>query len=235
MALFAVDLSQASKRISVPTLDHDLILGNAASAVGSRAGVASLLVIKNLIGGGGVTVSSSAPTSPAAGNLWWDTSGNPDAGLKIRIGISWLLVVTGIPTLPGNVSRAEAEAGTVTGTRLWSPTQGGSGHRCAGVEHWINDEQRGHRRSGSSRGRWRIARADTRRLVPWWHRLERRNLAPGQASGSARRRCENVGTSAGDVIVLGTNNLIATGRLGTGTKTVQTCLRGDQSYGAYNP
>ena len=121
VALYAVDLSLASKRIAVPTLDHDLILSNTALAVGNRAGVASLLVIKNLIGGGGVTVSASAPISPAAGNLWWDTSGNPDAGLKIRIGSSWLLVVTGIPTLPGAVSQAQAEAGTVTGTRLWSP------------------------------------------------------------------------------------------------------------------
>ena len=100
MALTAVDLSLPSKRIAAPTLDHDLILSNTALAVGSRAGVASLEVIKNFIGGGGVTVSSSAPTSPSAGNLWWDTSGNPEAGLKIRIGISWLLVVTGIPTLP---------------------------------------------------------------------------------------------------------------------------------------
>ena len=118
MALYALELDQASKRIAVPTLDHDIILGNTAAAIGNRAGVASLLVIKNLIGGGGVTVSASAPSSPAAGNLWWDTSGNPDAGLKIRIGSSWVLVKS---TLPGAVTQAQAEAGTVTGTRLWSP------------------------------------------------------------------------------------------------------------------
>ena len=67
MALNAVDLSLASKRIAVPTLDHDLILGNTAAAVGSRAGVASLLVIKNLLGGGGVTVSASVTEQPGSG------------------------------------------------------------------------------------------------------------------------------------------------------------------------
>ena len=92
-----VDLSQADRRVT-PKLTHDIILGDPTRAVGERAGVASLQALKNLIGGGGVTVSSSAPSSPAAGNLWWDTSGNPDAGLKIRIGISWLLVVTGETT-----------------------------------------------------------------------------------------------------------------------------------------
>ena len=108
----------ASKRIAVPTLDHDLILSNTAAAVGSRAGVASLLVIKNLLGGGGVTVSASAPASPASGNQWWDTSGNPDAGLKVRVGSSWVLVDD---VLPSAVSQAQAEAGTSNTTRLWSP------------------------------------------------------------------------------------------------------------------
>ena len=46
MALTAVDLSLAAKRVT-PTLDHDLILGNTALAVGSRAGVASLQVVKD--------------------------------------------------------------------------------------------------------------------------------------------------------------------------------------------
>ena len=97
MAQTVVDLSQASKRV-VPKLEHDLILGDTTRPVGERAGVASLEAVKEIIGGGGVTVSSSAPSSPSAGNLWWDTSGNPDAGLKIRIGISWLSVVTGETT-----------------------------------------------------------------------------------------------------------------------------------------
>ena len=92
-----VDLSQPDRRV-VPKLEHDIILGDTTRPVGERAGVANLAAVKEIIGGGGVTVSSSAPTSPAAGNLWWDTSGNPDAGLKIRIGSSWVLVVTGETT-----------------------------------------------------------------------------------------------------------------------------------------
>ena len=52
MALTAVDLSQASKRIAAPTLAHELILGKPTNSVGQRAGVATLQVIKDLIGGG---------------------------------------------------------------------------------------------------------------------------------------------------------------------------------------
>ena len=92
-----VDLGDPSKRVT-PTLAHDLILGDPTRAVGERAGVASLEAVKEIIGGGGVTVSASSPNSPSAGNLWWDTSGNPDAGLKIRIGSAWVLVVTGETT-----------------------------------------------------------------------------------------------------------------------------------------
>ena len=97
MPTTVVDLSQSSKRV-VPKLAHEVILGDPTRAVGERAGVATLEAVKEIIGGGGVTVSSSAPSSPSAGNLWWDTSGNPDAGLKIRIGSAWVLVVTGETT-----------------------------------------------------------------------------------------------------------------------------------------
>ena len=51
MALTAVDLSQASKRIATPTLAHELILGKPTNSVGQRAGVATLQVIKTLIAG----------------------------------------------------------------------------------------------------------------------------------------------------------------------------------------
>ena len=97
MSQTVVDLSQPSKRVT-PTLAHEVILGDPTRAVGERAGVANLEAIKEIIGGGGVTVSSSSPNSPSSGNLWWDTSGNPDAGLKIRVGSAWLLVVTGETT-----------------------------------------------------------------------------------------------------------------------------------------
>ena len=97
MSQTIVDLSQSDRRVT-PTLAHEVILGDPTRAVGERAGVATLEAVKEIIGGGGVTVSSSSPNSPSAGNLWWDTSGNPDAGLKIRIGSSWVLVVTGETT-----------------------------------------------------------------------------------------------------------------------------------------
>ena len=97
MAQTIVDLSQSDRRVT-PTLAHEVILGDPTRAVGERAGVATLEAVKEIIGGGGVTVSSSSPNSPSAGNLWWDTSGNPDAGLKIRIGSAWVLVVTGETT-----------------------------------------------------------------------------------------------------------------------------------------
>ena len=51
MALTAVDLSQASKRIATPTLAHELILGKPTNSVGQRAGVATLQAIKTLIAG----------------------------------------------------------------------------------------------------------------------------------------------------------------------------------------
>ena len=131
MAITVVDLSQTSKRIATPTLDHDLILSNTAAAIGVRAGVVSLEVIKNFIGGGGVTVSASAPSSPSAGNLWWDTSGNPDAGLKIRIGIR-----VAVGRHRDTHAPRRGHAGPSRGrhrnrnTSLVS-AQGGSGHRCA--------------------------------------------------------------------------------------------------------
>ena len=50
MALTAVDLSDASKRVT-PTLDHDLIFGSRTAAIGARAGVASVQALKDLIGG----------------------------------------------------------------------------------------------------------------------------------------------------------------------------------------
>ena len=82
MALTAVDLSQASKRV-VPTLTHDLILGDTTQAVGNRGGVANLQAVKGLIGGfspvtlGSANVSAEVPTwrstnlvIPAAG-VWF--------------------------------------------------------------------------------------------------------------------------------------------------------------------
>lgn len=67
MALTAVDLSQASRRVT-PTLAHDLILGDLSQAVGARGGVATVAALKGLIGGfspvsrGSATLSAQVPT-----------------------------------------------------------------------------------------------------------------------------------------------------------------------------
>ena len=66
MAQTVVDLSQASKRV-VPKLEHDLIIGDTTRPVGERAGVASLEAVKEIIGGGGVTVSSLCTEQPISG------------------------------------------------------------------------------------------------------------------------------------------------------------------------
>ena len=67
MALTAVDLSLASKRIT-PTLSMDVIFGNLSQAVGSRAGVASVQVLKDLIGGGRASTSQRiCPDQPISG------------------------------------------------------------------------------------------------------------------------------------------------------------------------
>ena len=185
MALTAVDLSLSAKRIATPSLDHDLILGNTALAVGSRAGVASLQVIKDLIVK--APVSGTAPSSPSAGKFWWDTSGNPDAGLKIRVGSAWVSV--GSSTSNSDIddrivswALANSPTGTVPTARL-------SGATLVGVLEAL---------SGS-------ARLDGDAL---------KNLI------------DAINASSG---------LIDLDRLGTGTKSVETCLRGDQSFGAINP
>ena len=47
MAQTIVDLSQPGSRV-VPTLAHDLILGNPSKSAGARAGVATLGAVKDL-------------------------------------------------------------------------------------------------------------------------------------------------------------------------------------------
>ena len=230
MALTAVDLSLASKRIAVPTLDHDLILSNTAAAVGSRAGVASLLVIKNLLGGGGVTVSASAPISPASGNQWWDTSGSPDAGLKIRIGSSWVLVDD---VLPSAVSQAQAEAGTSGTTRLWSPL------RVAQAIAAL-----------ASTGATGANNADIidARIVSWALRNSPTGHAPINRGGTGANTASgartslglgtaatrNTGTAQGDVVLVGVNDLIVSSVLAAGATDNTDCLRGNRTWGPIN-
>ena len=44
-------------------------------------------------GGAGITISATAPTGASNGDLWWDTAGTLDAGLKVRVSGSWVSVV----------------------------------------------------------------------------------------------------------------------------------------------
>ena len=89
MALTAVDLSQASKRV-VPALTHDLILGDTTQAVGSRAGVASVQAFRALIGGFSPTTLGSATLSSQVAT-WRAT------GIVIPAAAEWCLLRVDLP------------------------------------------------------------------------------------------------------------------------------------------
>ena len=89
MALTAVDLSQASKRI-VPTLAHDLILGDLSQAVGDRGGIAKLSAIKSLIGGF-APVSLGSATISAQVATWRATN------IAIPAALTWGLLRVDLP------------------------------------------------------------------------------------------------------------------------------------------
>lgn len=88
-----VDLSQPDKRV-VPTLAHDLPLGDPTRPVGERAGVANLEAVKGLIGGfapvtlGKATVSAQLTT-------WRPTN------LVISSTGKWFLLVVDLPAHRG--------------------------------------------------------------------------------------------------------------------------------------
>ena len=93
MPLTAVDLSQASKRVT-PTLAHDLILSDLTKAIGNRAGVANLTAIKSLVGGF-APVTLGAATVSAQVSTWRSTSISiPAAGL-------WFLLRVDLPAHRG--------------------------------------------------------------------------------------------------------------------------------------
>lgn len=89
MALTAVDLSQASKRI-VPTLAHDLILGDLNQSVGNRGGVASVQAVAALIGGFSPT-SLGSETVSAQVSTWRSTN------IPIAAVAAWLLLRVDLP------------------------------------------------------------------------------------------------------------------------------------------
>ena len=89
MALTAVDLSQASKRIT-PELDHDLILGDLNQSVGNRGGIASIQALKGLIGGFSPVTRGSATVS-AQVSTWRATN------IAIPATDLWLMVRVDLP------------------------------------------------------------------------------------------------------------------------------------------
>ena len=128
VALTAVDLSATSRLIATPTLAHELILGDPTAAIGARAGVATLQTVQDLILSGGavgssaaagVTVSAAAPSNPSEGDQWWDTTGSPDAALKIRVGSYW---VSAADPRVASWARAVSPSGTVPLARLGTGT-----------------------------------------------------------------------------------------------------------------
>ena len=96
MPLTAVQVPDLT--VASSATDDDLIFlwrvaesGNARRATIKKS---DLLTGLGAGGGASVTVAATAPASPTEGDLWWDTSGNPDAGLKVRVGTAWQLSVS---------------------------------------------------------------------------------------------------------------------------------------------
>ena len=93
MASTVVDLSQASKRV-VPTLAHDLILGNPTRPVGERAGVATVEAVKAIIGGF-TPVTLGLATVSAQVSTWRSMNADiPSTG-------KWFLLVVDLPAARG--------------------------------------------------------------------------------------------------------------------------------------
>ena len=126
-----VDLSRSDRRV-VPTLEHDLILGDTTRPVASRAGVASVQALKNIIGGF-VPVSLGKATVSAEVDTWRATNVVvPSTG-------AWFLLVSGSACRSGGPpaerrSVAAAACSFSQGARLPRPNQYRSGAVLPPVE-----------------------------------------------------------------------------------------------------
>ena len=93
-------------------------VGDGDPLVAVVGGVTSQVTKANLLaglGGGRATVSAAAPQNPSEGDQWWDTTGSPDAALKVRIGSSW---VSAADPRVATWARAVSPSGTAPVARL---------------------------------------------------------------------------------------------------------------------
>ena len=232
MAFTEVDLSQASKDIATPTLTHQVILGNPAAAVGARAGVASLQALKDLIGGGGVTVSATAPSNPSEGHQWWDTTGTPDAALKVRIGSAW---VSAADPRVATWARAVLPSGTAPVGRLgtgltstsvflrgdgaWAaPPAGGTGGGLTTTQ--VDARVATWARHTLPTGEAPVLRGGTGSSTVAGART---NLGLGSAAEAT------LGVASGNVAALSTGGIFPRARLGSGASDTRW-LRGDGTW-----
>ena len=88
-----IDLSQSSRRVT-PALTHDLILGDLSRPVASRAGVASVLALKTLIGG-------FAPVSLGKASVSAEVSTWRATNLVIPSTGAWFLLVVDLAAARG--------------------------------------------------------------------------------------------------------------------------------------
>ena len=143
MALTAVDLSQASKRITVPTLAHELILGKPTNSVGQRAGVATLQAIKTLIAGLDTTAVDARVATWARHNSPSGTApparlgtGSASTGVFLRGDGAW--VAPPASAGGGGLSTTQVDARIASWARHTLPTgqapllRGGTGSGTAG-------------------------------------------------------------------------------------------------------
>ena len=241
MPLTPVDLSQASKRITLPTLTHELILGNPTHGVGVRAGVATLQVIKDLIGGTTGLDQSAVDARVKAGVRDWAEIANfdniPSSKLSGAVLTSVLQSLSGSARLDGRKVRdlipaLNAETGVVAVARLgtgvasisvflrgdgtWAAPAAG-GLDTSGVDARIATWARVASPSGSAS----IARGGTGSGTVSGARS---NLGLGSAAQAF------TGTAFGYVALLGIGGRFTADRLGSGVASSAVFLRGDGAW-----
>ena len=241
MALTAVDLSQASRRVTVPTLAHELILGAPTASVGSRAGVATLQVIKDLIGGTTGLNQSAVDARVKAGVRDWAEIANfdniPSSKLSGAVLTSVLESLSGAARLDGRKVRdlipaLNAESGVIAVARLGTGVASSSVY-LRGDGAWAAPSAAGLDTSG----------VDAR--IATWARVASPSGSAsiargGTGSGNASGARSNLGlgsaaqaftgTAFGYVALLGIGGRFTADRLGSGVASSSVFLRGDGAW-----